>query len=170
MYEWPADRFWINTSCSGVDFDFCEPEIFMSIAVWRVALYTTAPVALSATMMTNDWVIPPSNPGVHWRWNVSLDLLITVQFSTGSGATRIDKDVNIIQKTVYCKLHNPILRFNIKVYYTFNIFHFLYATHHFPYFLHVILKTANVWSFSSTQFIFLQPRHCCETLTDHIVW
>ncbi len=26
-------------------------------------------------------------PGMHWRWNVSEDLLMTVQFSGGSGAT-----------------------------------------------------------------------------------
>ena len=27
-------------------------------------------------------------PGIHWRWKLSEDLLITEQFSTGSGVTK----------------------------------------------------------------------------------
>ena len=181
MYEWPADKFWINTSCSGVDFDFGEPEwrLFISIGVWRVALYTTAPVALSATIITNDCVIPPSNPGVHWRWKVSLDLFITVQFSTGSGATEINKDINAIQKTmlewrcltrlngyqfaiefiftIYYKLHNSTICFNIKDYYTFNIVIFLYATNDFTYFC-TFYRKLQMWSFYSNPiYIFAAP-------------
>ena len=114
-------------------------------------------------MMTNDWVIPPSNPGVHWRWNVSLDLLITVQFSTGSGATRINKDIKDIQKTVgdsYVTVSYTI-QFYVSILKSTTLstnFTFLYATHHFPYFLHVILKTANVvFFFQHSIYIFAAP-------------
>ncbi len=48
---------------------------------------TCLPVALSVTVTRKTCSMPPSNPGTHWRWNVSDDLLITVQLDTGSGAT-----------------------------------------------------------------------------------
>ena len=87
----------MKTSCNGDDFECAEEDckLFVSNCVWRVALYTTSPFSLSITVITKDCAIPPSNPGVHWRWKVSLDLFITVQFSTGSGATKnVEKKKN----------------------------------------------------------------------------
>ena len=116
-----------------------------------------------------------------------------MQFSTGSGATRINKDIKDIQKTVLewrrltrlndyqlvityffydmsLSLLNPgdsyvTVSYTIQFYVSIlksttlsTFFTFLYATHHFPYFLHVILKTANVvFFFQHSIYIFAAP-------------
>lgn len=53
-----------------------------------VLLKCVTPVARSVTVTWNICSIPPSNPGMHWRWNVSDDLFMMVQLETGSGATK----------------------------------------------------------------------------------
>ena len=69
-------------------FDYYVP--IMSSGLSREALsYLMMFVSLSRTRIWNVWFIPPSKPGTHLMWKVSDDLLITEQFSTGSGATEI---------------------------------------------------------------------------------